>query len=57
MLLIPLIYILPGFAEDRVCAVIAAEPVSDIIASLASTVYFVHYVKKKLSPRPSSSEI
>ena len=57
MLLIPLIYILPGFAENRVYAVIAAEPVSDLIASLASAVYFVHYVKKKLSPRPSSAEI
>ncbi|MDO5538340.1 MAG: MATE family efflux transporter [Desulfovibrionaceae bacterium] len=55
MLLIPLIYIFPCFAEDKVFAVIAAEPVSDIAASLASTAYFVHYVKKKLPVRSSGS--
>ncbi len=51
ILLIPLIYILPGMMEDKVFAVVAAEPVSDIIASLASTLYFIHYVRKKLTPR------
>lgn len=55
VLLIPLIYIFPGFMEDKVFAVIAAEPVSDIIASLVSTVYFVHYVRKKLAPRPAAT--
>ena len=55
ILLIPLIYILPGFAEDKVFAVVAAEPVSDILASVASTVYFVYYVRKKLTPRPSAA--
>lgn len=51
ILLIPLIYILPGFSENKVFAVIAAEPVSDLLASIASTIYFVYYVRKKLTPR------
>lgn len=43
ILLIPLIYILPYFFEDKVFAVFLAEPVSDTISIIASaiTFYFV----------------
>ncbi|MBR2047678.1 MAG: MATE family efflux transporter [Oscillospiraceae bacterium] len=37
ILLIPLIFILPMFFENKVFAVFLAEPVSDIIAALATT--------------------
>lgn len=37
VLLIPLIFILPGFLPDKVFAVFLAEPVSDILAAAATT--------------------
>ena len=37
ILLIPLIFILPMFFENKVMAVFLAEPISDIIAALATT--------------------
>ena len=50
LLLIPLIHLLPLCMADKVHAVVAAEPVSDLIASLVSAAYFVVYVRKKLGP-------
>lgn len=41
ILLIPLIYILPCFFEDKVLAVFLAEPVSDILAALTTITMFV----------------
>lgn len=41
ILLIPLIFLLPNFFSDRVFAVFLAEPVSDIIAALITTVTFM----------------
>ncbi len=41
ILLIPLIYILPFFFEDKVFAVFLAEPVSDILAALTTAAMFV----------------
>ena len=40
ILLIPLIFILPSFFADKVFAVFLAEPISDIIAALVTTVTF-----------------
>ncbi|MGN0294926.1 MAG: MATE family efflux transporter [Lachnospiraceae bacterium] len=40
ILLIPLIYILPCFFENKVFAVFLAEPVSDILAALTTTIMF-----------------
>lgn len=51
ILLIPLIYLLPTCMDDKIRAVILAEPMSDIAASLSSAVYFAYYFKKKLSDK------
>lgn len=48
ILLIPLIFILPLFIENKVFAVFAAEPVADIAASLTTGLMFLHYVRTKL---------
>jgi putative MATE family efflux protein len=46
ILLIPLIFILPVFLENRVLAVFLAEPVSDIIAAAVTvTVFFTRFDK------------
>lgn len=41
VLLIPLIFILPVFLEDKVLAVFLAEPISDIIAATVTTIAFL----------------
>ena len=43
VLLIPLIFILPLFLEDKVFAVFVAEPVSDILAAAVTTVTFFRF--------------
>lgn len=53
ILLIPLLYILPnvlswGVFADGVFAVVLAEPISDILTALTNTIYFRHFLKKKL---------
>lgn len=40
VLLIPLIFILPNFFDNKVFAVFLAEPVSDIIAAAVTTITF-----------------
>ena len=46
ILLIPLIFLLPLFLENRVLAVFLAEPVSDIIAATVTvTVFFIRFDK------------
>ena len=46
ILLIPLIFILPMFMENKVLAVFLAEPISDIIAATVTTVmYFTRFDK------------
>lgn len=54
ILLIPLIYILPMFFQDKFFAVLLAEPVSDIIASIVTAITFDFGFKeglKHLNPR------
>ena len=46
ILLIPLIFVLPIFAEDKVFAVFLAEPVSDIIAAAVTTITFFCFFRK-----------
>ncbi len=53
ILLIPLIFILPFFLENKVIAVVMAEPVSDLAAAIISGVYFFFYVRRKLSASAS----
>ena len=48
ILLIPLIFILPMFFENKVLGVFLAEPVSDILAALVTTIVFFSQFKKIL---------
>lgn len=47
ILLIPLIYILPNFFENKVFAVFLAEPVSDFISIVTSAIVFTIVIKKE----------
>lgn len=49
ILLIPLIYILPMFFEDKVFAVFLAEPVSDITATTITVITFVNVIQKSFN--------
>ena len=51
ILLIPLIFILPNFFENKVFAVFLAEPVSDFISVTASAITFL------LVFRPAMAEL
>jgi len=48
ILLIPLIFILPLFFQDKAFAVFLAEPVSDIIAAAITTLTFFRFFRKML---------
>jgi len=48
ILLIPLIFILPLFMENKVFAVFMAEPISDMIAGLVTTITFFITFRKLL---------
>ena len=48
ILLIPLIFILPNFFADKAFAVFLAEPVSDILAAMVTTVAFFTFFRKML---------
>lgn len=55
ILLIPLIYVLPLFIQNKVLAVFLAEPVSDITAAIVTTTaFFVTF--KKLMKNPDSKK-
>ncbi len=49
VLLIPLIFLLPLFFENREMAVFLAEPVSDIVAAAVTTFMFFRFFKKMSS--------
>lgn len=55
ILLIPLIYILPNFFEDKVFAVFLAEPVADAISIIAAGSLFFFSIKKILSKAPNKT--
>ena len=46
VLLIPLIFILPAFFENKAMAVFLAEPVSDIVAAAVTTFMFFRFFRK-----------
>ncbi len=48
ILLIPLIFILPNFFQDKAMAVFLAEPVSDIIAAAVTTFMFFRFFRRLL---------
>lgn len=48
VLLIPLIFILPRFFQNKLQAVLMAEPVADIIAAVTTTLCFSAFYKKTL---------
>lgn len=52
VLLIPLIFILPVFLENKVFAVFLAEPVSDILAAIVTTTAFLTQFNKILGNGP-----
>jgi len=51
ILLIPLIFILPLFFQDKAFAVFLAEPVSDLTAAAVTTVTFMLFFRKLLKNR------
>lgn len=52
ILLIPLIFLLPAFMENKVFAVFLAEPVSDILAAAVTTGTFLYMLPKILERGP-----
>lgn len=62
VLLIPLIYLLPAFLENKVFAVFLAEPISDGVAVIATFTIFMAYFrrieqKEKMMPHEKMDEI
>lgn len=57
ILLIPMIFILPMFFENKAMAVFLAEPVSDIIAAAVTTTTFLVFFRKLLKGMESGAEI
>lgn len=55
-LLIPLIFILPNFFENKAFAVFLAEPVSDIIAAAVTTFMFFRFFFKMLKEGKAKQE-
>lgn len=49
ILLIPLVFILPNFFEDKLMATLLAEPVADITAALITVCCFVYFYKNTLN--------
>uniref|UniRef100_UPI0040560231 MATE family efflux transporter n=1 Tax=Acetatifactor sp. TaxID=1872090 RepID=UPI0040560231 len=54
ILLIPLIYMLPAFLEDKVFAVFLAEPVADFLAVTTTVILFFLTVWKLMNPKTDS---
>ncbi|SUY46125.1 mate efflux family protein [Clostridium putrefaciens] len=48
VLLIPLIFILPIFFEDKLKAVLLAEPISDVLAAITTSICFYIFYKRNL---------
>ena len=55
VLLIPFIYILPLFFEDKLFGVFVAEPVADILAATTTTVTFLLWARKNLRDKPAKN--
>lgn len=55
VLLIPLIYILPLFFDDKLFGVFVAEPIADILAASTTTVCFLVFAKKNLRDKKTTT--
>ncbi len=55
ILLIPLIFLLPVFLENKVFAVFLAEPVSDILAAIVTTIVFLNKFNGILKRGPENN--
>lgn len=49
ILLVPLIFILPAIFDDKLKAVLFAEPIADILAAVTTMICFIVFYKKTLS--------
>lgn len=56
IVLIPLIYILPAFFENKVFAVFLAEPIADILAVLTTVILFTKEFKKLIKKMEITEE-
>ncbi len=56
ILLIPLIYLLPCFFEDKVLAVFLAEPTADTLAVCSTVALFFHTAWRAMREDPGASE-
>ena len=57
VLLIPLIFILPNFFEDKVFAIFLAEPISDTLAVICTVSLFTYQFRKILSKMENNRSI
>ena len=51
ILLVPLIFILPVFFEDKLLGTLVAEPVADIAATLTTVTYFIIFYRRLMKER------
>ena len=56
ILLVPLIYILPNFFEDKVFAVFLAEPVSDAISIITASITFIIVFTKEIKQMKTKNQ-
>ena len=57
VLLIPLIYILPLFMQNKVVAVFTAEPIADLISVIFTSILFSFQFRKALRPMKHTEEV
>ncbi len=57
ILLVPLIYILPNFFEDKVFAVFLAEPVSDAISIITASIVFFFVFRKEMKSLKEENQL
>lgn len=53
VLLIPLIFVMPLFFENKLFGVFIAEPIADITAALVTTISFLTWARRNLN-RPKA---
>lgn len=56
VLLVPLIYLLPLFLEDKVNAILMAEPIADITAATVTTICFFVFYQRVLTNKAEKKE-
>lgn len=49
ILLVPLIFIIPNFMDDKLKGVLLAEPIADVLAATTTIIVFTFFYKKTLS--------